>query len=191
MGNVVLGHVLQDGDELLSIVSAYLRCKTTKFGNIFIKLPTICQLQHDQISFLLRTVLQLKFGLGSELDHVDEKRVFEFVEEVDLELVGLLLAGSWEVNLEGVEAVVLAAEVDAGLASLSELQVQGVVVNAAQQRIVVLWLHSMYYKRIPTFDQAKSFIKEIIQDKSNSSRSPPPSCQKHPQTPSNTIPYPS
>jgi hypothetical protein len=121
MGNVVVGHVLQDGDELLSIVSAYLRCKTTKLGNIFIELPTICQLQHDQISFLLRTVLQLKFGLGSELDHVDEKRVFEFVEEVDLELVGLLLAGSWEVNFEGVEAVVLAAEVDAGLASLSEL----------------------------------------------------------------------
>lgn len=112
------------------------------------------------------------------LDHVDKERVFEFIQKIGLKLKSLFFGCPGEVNFEGVELSIFAAEVDVGLASLAELEVKSIVVNATKDRIAVLWLHGMYYKRIPTFDQVKSFIKEINQDKSNGNRSSPQKLQK-------------
>jgi len=141
-------------------VSAYLGTKSTKFRNIFIKLSAIRQLQNDHISFLLRRVNQLKLGLGSGVNHVDEKRVFELAQKVDLALEGLFFAHSRKVNFDSIEVAVPAAEVDIGLSSFPEFEVQGIVIDVSKEGIVVLWLHAMYYKRIPTFDPFNSFIKE-------------------------------
>lgn len=46
------------------------------------------------------------------VDHVDEMREVEFREEIHFYFEGLFLAGAREVDLEGVERVVFAAEVD-------------------------------------------------------------------------------
>lgn len=47
------------------------------------------------------------------VDHVDEMGEVEFGEEIHFDFVGLFLARARKVDLEGVERVVLAAEVDA------------------------------------------------------------------------------
>ena len=88
---------------------------------------------------------------SSVLDHVDEKRVFEFVQKSDLELVSLFFCDTREVNFEGIQVIIFTSKIDIGLASLSEFEMQSVAVNVAQDGIVVLRLHRMYYKRIPTF----------------------------------------
>jgi hypothetical protein len=47
------------------------------------------------------------------VDHVDEVLVVQFGQEIGLDLIGGLLAGAGQVDLEGEKVVVLAAEIDA------------------------------------------------------------------------------
>lgn len=54
-----------------------------------------------------------------------------------------------------------ASEIDMGLSSLSQFEMELIVIDVSEERKLVGGLHGMYYKRIPTFDQFKSFIKEI------------------------------
>lgn len=62
------------------------------------------------------------------VDHVDEMREVEFREEIHFYFEGLFLAGAREVDLEGVERVVFAAEVDIGLSSFSKEEVDGIFI---------------------------------------------------------------
>jgi hypothetical protein len=47
-------------------------------------------------------------------DHVDDVGEGEVAEEIGLHSVGFLFAGSGVINLEGVDLIVLAGEVDTG-----------------------------------------------------------------------------
>ena len=50
----------------------------------------------------------------SAVDHVDEVLVVELAEEVNLDFEGLLLIEAWLIDLESIELVVLASQIDAG-----------------------------------------------------------------------------
>jgi hypothetical protein len=76
------------------------------------------------------------------IDHVDEMLVIEFRKEICLNLIGSFLTRSWKIDLQGVEFVIFASEIDTnigavllGLASLAQEEVNLVLV------CVLLCLH--------------------------------------------------
>lgn len=87
------------------------------------------------------------------VDEIDEVGVLEFGEEVNLYGICGFLGCAGEVDFEGVELLMVTGEVDVGLSSVSEFEVDLVVVCELLRLEVCFWLHVLDYKRILSIDQ--------------------------------------
>jgi hypothetical protein len=113
MGDTDLGHVADSCDELLGVGATDLGGEASLLGEEIKEFSALCEFEDDKRSFFCGLAGDLDGGLEAAVDDVDEVGEAEFAEEVNFDLECLFLAGAGEVDLEGVEGVALAAEVDA------------------------------------------------------------------------------